>query len=249
MGQNQNVEIKTIVRGIGQELNEINRTLIATGAGYGLDYLKISQCAKGLLDAVFGEGEYDIPVDIFALVDRLGIELREIKLNEFDEMRVNKIVGRMSIQPNFETGKKNRCIYIDSEAPLFTQRFVVAHELAHLIMDLESDDWWTSVEDCIMPMLPMKISELIADSFAIFLLIPMDPFFKVFTAYVEEEGDNYRWPIITEDWLTYLSLKAQLSFYYVAYAYEQLRYVAYWMSTDRAKYPIITDDILKLLFQ
>lgn len=246
-------EINCILNDISKKLNEecfrISSKFKDVQNYYGLDYLRINQCAKELLDTIWGEVGYDIPVDIFRLVEELGIEIISIRLNEEDKEKVNRTVGRMSVRPNFVTSGKNRCIYIDSESSLFTQRFVVAHELAHLIMDLENEDWWTSVEDCVMPMLPLKISELVADSFAIFLLIPMEPFLNVFKRYVDKEGKAGNWPIVTEDWLRYLSLKVQISYYYVAYAYEQLRYVAYWMYVNRENYPVITDEIVDMLFQ
>ena len=78
-------------------------------------------------------------------------------------------------------------------------------------------------------MCPADIEEIVADIFAIFLLIPVRYFFVEFLEYVKCRMGEGKIPVTTESWIRYLAEISMIPDYYVAYGYQQLRYVAYWI--------------------
>jgi len=72
-----------------------------------------------------------------------------------------------------------------------------------------------------MPMLFKKKEEMIADIFAIFLLIPLPIFLKEFDLYLGEDSV----PVKTSEWLKYLSNVAEVPYEDVAIGYQNIRYV------------------------
>ena len=80
-----------------------------------------------------------------------------------------------------------------------------------------------------MPICPVKMEEIAADIFSVFLLIPMRQFVVEFAQYVEYRVNTQKVPISTEEWMRYLSERAVLSDYYVAYGYQYLRGIGYWV--------------------
>lgn len=214
------------INGIMNNLEDIVKSY---DANHGvIDYVKMAEYTNQLLDIVFEGEEYTLPVDINKVVEYLEIEVSEIDLNdENNKNRSNRVVGELSVRPHlFEDGEK-RCIYIDSNTTLHTQRYALAHEIGHYLINkrkkLFSDSY------CIMPMLPKEAKELVADAFAIFLLIPIKVFIKEFDNYIEENRKNRSLPISTEDWLQYLSTVANVSYHYVACGYQHLRCVSHWL--------------------
>ena len=67
-----------------------------------------------------------------------------------------------------------------------------------------------------------KKEEMIADIFAIFLLIPLPIFLEEFDRYIGKEGV----PVSTERWLEYLSNIAEVPYEEVAIGYQNIRYVS-----------------------
>lgn len=78
-----------------------------------------------------------------------------------------------------------------------------------------------------MPMLPKVSDEMVADAFAIFLLIPFDKFLDTFSNYIKVSKDMGEVPIGTKSWLNHLSAMASVPYYYVACAYQQIRHVSF----------------------
>lgn len=196
-----------------------------------IDYAVICNCAIKLLDKIFGE-TYTMPIDIHLIYEKLGISVIETDLNSYMEecnpRRVNKITGKISIRKSvLNNSVIKKSIYIDENTAPIQQRFAMAHELCHYI--LKMDDKMYSDEFCNMPMLPKNSAELVADAFAIFLLIPLNPFLKEFLKYVENERKSERPPFKTSEWFEYLSAVSYVAEDYVAYGYQEIRYVANWL--------------------
>lgn len=202
-----------------------------------IDYSVICNCALELLDIVFGEDDYALPIDINAIYKRLNIPIVEMDLNSYMEnckpKRVNRIIGKISIRKEIISGETKRSIYIDENTPPIIQRYAMAHELCHYIM--KTDKAMFMDEYCNMPMLPKDSTELIADAFAIFLLIPIGNFLDAFLEYVTNERDSGRPPFRTSDWIEHLSTICYVAEYYVAYGYQEIRYVANWLYSMRNK--------------
>lgn len=190
-------------------------------------YWEVSRKAEQLIRLTLGNnGRF--PVDIELLAEKLGVPIEEEDLNEFPGGKIiNRRIGQIEIGVNLFTKEKMRTIFVDKAAPPSSRRYAIAHELAHYIMHY--DDWNYYEDYCIMPMCPKDIEEIVADIFAIFLLIPVKYFFVEFLEYAERKVSERGKPVTTERWIRYLAEKSMLSDYYVAYGYQQLRYVAYWI--------------------
>lgn len=192
-------------------------------------YWEASRKAEKLIRATLGEEGMKFPVDIFELAQRLGVNIEEEDLNMYANAgNLNRRIGQIVICKDFFANQKSETIYIDKMAAPASKRYALAHEIVHYIMHCDKDDDY--YEDyCIMPMCPKRIEEIMADIFAIFLLLPVRLFFEEFEKYVWMRSLQGRTPVTTEAWIKYLGERALLSEYYVAYGYQQLRYVGYWI--------------------
>lgn len=190
-------------------------------------YWEASCRADELIREVLGEnGRF--PVDVELLAEKLGVKIEEENLNEFfAQGSMNRKIGQVQIGENLFTGEKMRSIFVDKAVPPSTRRYAIAHEIAHYIMHYE--DWDYYEDYFIMPMCPEDIEEIMADIFAIFLLIPVRYFFVEFLEYVKRKMEEGETPVTTERWIRYLAERSMVSDYYVAYGYQQLRYVAHWI--------------------
>lgn len=233
-----------------------------------MDYAAICSCALQLLDEIFGKDQYSMPIDVEQIYQELEIPIIEMDLNSYmedcDPKRVNVITGKISIRRSLLNDKiVRKNIYIDENTAPIQQRYAMAHELCHYI--LKMDERMFSDEYCNMPMLPKDPAELVADAFAIFLLIPLGPFLEEFLAYVERERRSGRPPFKTSDWFEHLSAVSYVEEDYVAYGYQEIRFVANWLYEmklrDEEEAPskevevlwskkdkYITDDIIRGLF-
>lgn len=190
-------------------------------------YWEASRKADQLIQTVLSENSR-FPIDIEFLAKELGVKVVIEDLNEFFGWKsMNRKIGQIQIGDNFFTKGKMKTIFVDKAAPLSSKRYAIAHELAHYIMHYDDEDFYEDY--CIMPMCPANIEEVVADIFAIFLLIPVRHFFVEFLEYVKREMDEGRTPVTTESWIRYLAERSMIPDYYVAYGYQQLRYVAYWI--------------------
>lgn len=199
--------------------------------GLYVNYAKIYYAVMKLLKEVSEQNEYQFPIEIKNIYKKLNIEVLKTNLNEFmgdgDPQKVNRIIGKISIRPDYTSGKSKTSIYVEKNMSPAVTNYALAHELCHYILNSEriryTDDY------CIMPMLPKLAGELLADAFAIFLLIPFDKFLETFKKYVDDAKIKGSIPINTEEWLNYLGSVAAVPYYYVACAYQQIRHVAYLM--------------------
>ncbi len=190
-------------------------------------YWEASCRADKLIRKVLGE-EGRFPVDVEQLAKKLGAQVEEEDLNEFSSWKcMNRKIGQLEIGENSFSSRKVRAIFVDKKAPPSSQRYAIAHELVHYIIHYSDRDYYEAY--CTMPMCPEDIEEVVADIFAIFLLIPVRYFFVEFLEYVKRKTDEGKIPVTTESWIRYLAERSMISDYYVAYGYQQLRYVAYWI--------------------
>lgn len=191
-------------------------------------YWEVSQKAEALIYAALGEEGMHFPIDVEALAEALGIPLVEEELNVYVNAKcINRKIGQIVIDRDFFSNKKTGIIYLDEMAALSSKRYAIAHEIVHYLMNYQESGYYEDY--CIMPMCPKDVEEILADIFAIFLLIPVSLFFREFQDYVIWRSKEERTPVTTEDWIKYLAERSLLSEYYVAYGYQQLRYVAYWI--------------------
>ena len=121
-----------------------------------MDYAAICSCALQLLDQIFGEDNYSMPIDVGAIYKRLGVPIVEMDLNSYmedcDPKRVNVITGKISIRKSLLDDVVRKNIYIDENTAPMRQRYAMAHELCHYILKMNERVF--SDEYCNMPMLP-----------------------------------------------------------------------------------------------
>lgn len=190
-------------------------------------YWEASLKAERLIREALGESER-FPIDIELLARKLGAQIVVEDLNELNWWRsMNRKIGQIQIGENFFTKGKMKTIFVDKAAPVTSKRYVIAHELSHYIIHFDDKDYYEDY--CIMPMCPADIEEAVTDIFAIFLLIPVRHFFVEFLEYVKNNTDRGEKTVATEHWIRYLAERSMVPEYYVAYGYQQLRYVAYWI--------------------
>lgn len=189
----------------------------------GVDYVSICALALEFLEQVLGS-EYSFPVDIEAIVKEMGITVLYQPIDSImwkeGEKRVHKVVGTSFIRPGIHNQKRIACIWIDSESKQEEQRFALAHELAHCLINNEGEVYNSAYH--LMPMLFKDMEEMVADIFAIFLLIPIPAFFEMFYEYIEVQNE----PVRTSEWLKYLSFVANVSYEEVSIGYQNIRYVS-----------------------
>ncbi len=208
-------EIETVIGGL-KGIKEVVSSKVL-----GVDYVSICALALELLEQVLGE-EYSFPVDIDTIVRELGIEViyqpLEPMRNE-GEKPIHRQVGTSFIRPKRADQKPISCIWIDSESRQEEQRYALAHELAHCLIN---QDCIYSSAYYLMPMLFKDMEEMVADIFAIFLLIPIPAFFEIFYEYIKVQTE----PVRTREWLTYLGFVANIPYEEVAIGYQNMRYVS-----------------------
>lgn len=213
--KNNEKEIKIVGKGL-KKFKEI------AANNLGVEYVSICALALELLEQVLGE-EYCFPVDIEYIVNELGIDVIYQPLNSVwkeEGRRVHKMVGTSFIRAKEPNKEPISCIWIDSESRQEERRYALAHELVHCLINKEVEIHSSAYH--LMPMLFKDMEEMIADIFAIFLLIPIPAFLDMFYEYIEVQNE----PVRTSEWLKYLSFVANVSYEEVSIGYQNIRYVS-----------------------
>ena len=204
---------------VGQELKHMKG--IMENNFIGIDYTVICILALDIIEQVLGE-QYEFPIDIEEIVKNIGVEVIYQPLNRVrsgEEKHVHKVVGSFFTRPNLVTGVPITCIMIDSEAGVAEQRYALAHELVHCLIHKSEKMFSSSYR--VMPMLFKDMEEVVADAFAIFMLIPLPIFLKTFYEYIRSQSE----PVRTSEWLHYLNIIANVPYEDVAIGYQNIRYV------------------------
>lgn len=187
----------------------------------GVDYVSICALALELAECILDDNAH-FPVDIEDIVRQLGIDIIYQPLNTMrqeGERHVHKMVGTIVKRPGIVTPIIT-CILLDSESKQEEQRYALAHELAHYLINYNQRIYASAYH--LMPMLFTDMEEMIADIFAIFLLIPLPAFFDVFYEYIKAQNE----PVRTSEWLRYLSIISNVSYEEVSIGYQNIRYVS-----------------------
>lgn len=200
---------------------------VSKDKGLLLNYVKICYSAMILLRGEFPE-QIQLPIKMEDIFNNHDVIIRAENMNDFmeggDVRKINQIIGKISTRPDLFTGKKRTTIYVDENESPAMINYALAHELCHWLIKHEeiryTEDYYT------MPMLPKNIEELVADTFAAFLLIPFDLFLNIFKEYVQNAKRKGNIPIRTKEWLNHLSAEVAVPYDCVACAYQQIRHVA-----------------------
>lgn len=207
-------ELKELIVIIGDELK-----IISEEGKIGENYLVICALALELIEKTLG-AEYDFPIDVNTIAEKIDIHVFYQPLNSSGQNgRLHKMVGKLIKKKSVVTQNSICGILIDEESDRETQRYGLAHELAHYLIGREKEK--IDNEYHIMPMLFRDMEEMVADIFAIFLLIPIPQFLREFLWYIGE--DNV--PVETSEWLKYLGRVTEVPYEDVAIGYQNIRYV------------------------
>lgn len=207
----------------GAVISNVEKVLknILENSGLQVDYLVICICALELLECILGE-DYDFPVNIEKMVEDVGLKITYQPLNdENDSKRLHRIAGKIIKRQSRITGEIKSVILIDEKSTRKEQRYTLAHELTHYLIHY-SDQRFIS-EFRVMPMLFKEKEEMVAEIFAVFLLIPLPAFLEEFSTYIGVGGEV---PVKTSEWLQYLSTIASVPYEDVAIGYQNIRYVS-----------------------
>ena len=226
-------KIKICEEGI-KNINMLKKILqdAAKEKGLYLNYVKICYCAMMIREKELTD-KNQLPVNVKKNYKNWGVCIRTENLNSFmngaDLRKVNQIIGKISIRPDFFSGENKITVYVEENESPAMVNYALAHELCHLIINYTKESNRYTDDYCTMPMLPKVADELIADAFAVFLLIPFDMFLSIFKSYVKEAKEKGNIPIRTKEWLNHLSAAVAVPYDYVACAYQQIRHIAYVM--------------------
>lgn len=204
---------------VGKELKYMKE--IMENNFIGIDYAVICVLALEMIEQALGE-QYEFPINIEAIVKDVGVDVFNQPLNRVkteEEKPVHKVVGNFFTRPNLVTGEPITCIMIDSESGVEEQRYALAHEFVHCLIHKSETIFSSSYR--VMPMLFKDMEEVVADAFAIFMLIPLPIFLKKFNEYIKSQSE----PVRTSEWLKYLSIIANVPYEDVAIGYQNIRYV------------------------
>ena len=204
---------------VGQELKHIKE--IMKNNLIGIDYTVICVLALDMIEQVLGE-QYEFPIDIETIIKNVDVEVIYQPLNRMridEKKNVYKVVGSFFIRPNLVTRESITCIMIASESGVEEQRYALAHEFVHCLIHKSETMFSSSYR--VMPMLFKDMEEVVADAFAIFMLIPLPVFLKTFYEYISSQSE----PVRTSEWLKYLSIIANVPYEDVAIGYQNIRYV------------------------
>lgn len=147
---------------------------------------------------------------------------------------LNVRVGKFIVRKDVYTDLIEKKIYIDILLHPTMKRYTIAYGIAQflffesesLLNNNEEFNYFYAEDYFAMPMSPKSLNEITLDILAVFLLIPIEPFFMEYAKYVEIQKDFY---MSTENWIEYLAEKVNLSVYHTACGQQNLMKIAYWI--------------------
>lgn len=228
-----------------------------------IDLSGIYELATRLLNIVFGKGNYSFPIDLEEILRKLEVEVVEISLKDTnDRNAVNRVVSEYSCRPKICSEGVDRKIYVDSSSTLYLQRYAIAYQIGMFF--IQYDYALCSSTYSAVPLLPKSRENLIANAFALALLVPASTLLQEMNDYITTEEKLGRLPIHTECWIQHISSSARIPLYYACSAYTQIMGVALALyqyhknlngdefvkniaKQDEEKYPNLTGSIKEFL--
>ncbi len=189
------------------------------------------------------EKRTEFPVNIRKIIQKAGIQLYEINMNENMGFQLEKVKGHIRRQEN-----EKWAIYVENDESEYDKRYIMAHEFCHLLIQemRESEeqlDGNKSMQYCINPLFSKDKYELFADMMAAFLMFPYESVLECMEDYVEELKKKNTYPMDAFEWMCVLGRHAQISSYYTIISYQYLRHFL------REYYSGIADDKFKQKYE
>lgn len=169
--------------------------------------------------------EISFPVDIRGIVKRYEIEIIETDLNTDIGFQAARQNGSLRYLPEDRVQ-----IYLEASDSENAKRYILAHEFCYFLMNTAGD---TQNVGCGNPMMPKEWEELTADMMAACLLFPPELVMKKMRSFIDQMGEEKRYPISPVKWLEELSESAQVSLYYTTISYQYIRsFICYLYNAD-----------------
>lgn len=208
---------------------------------------ELQQTCDGILRECCGADGRRLPIDIKKIAQARGVKLAYMNLNPGGSEEIDLNIAQLRYEP--DTDKKGRIIrkiYVDdssmepysendSDSYSNLQKYAIAYELGKTIIKEENKQEISLMKrgEMIrrnMTSVPYSLPKLYArqESFeyemcAIFLLLPLDLFFKEFYSYLN--GNTVR-PVYMERWIRHLSAKTEIPNYQLINGYQYIKFCA-----------------------
>lgn len=144
-----NEEFRNLIQGIAKNLSD--RKKMKNSISY---YCELGFQAEKLLKTVLGEDGCVMPVDIELLARKLGLQVKDKRLNPYLEQvyysenevferggyaakvmtPINRRIGQLVIRNDVYTDSTEMIIYTDVAVPPSSKRYAIANEIAHFLV-------------------------------------------------------------------------------------------------------------------
>lgn len=196
--------------------------------------------AKTILDNVLGEN-YTLPIDIKKVAEKLGLvisieDFSEIEKEHFEDGHDCRPISQLKLRKRFIGTKSDEIcgmIYLSNNLSDFSARFAIANQLGHFALRQQKKVGLNLKFEACSGLYPLSNSEeMMADIFALALLLPYHLFQKTRTEY---ESIRVHWPLDYADWISYIRNKAQIPEYYAVLACQELKKISICLKREMAK--------------
>ena len=194
--------------GLDKEEYKIKDSNIREFADFSQIAMRINNISYSLLQTVYGERKIELPIAINDVAEKLGLTIRAKNLNLANPRKHNQRIGELN----------GSDIYIEEMADWDVKRFAIAHEIGHYLVDIGGGPAQYS-----LPLLASNSNELLADVYALFLLVPFKLFLDEFNIYIKNIDEL---PININHWWKRLSFKAEIPYYNIASGYAYFKFAA-----------------------
>lgn len=223
----QNLKSNNVYGHLHQELKDLVETAHQI---HMICFDKIKYCYEQI------HKEITLPIDIEMVAKTLGIGLEYDNLNLTEQKRIDQNIAQLHYEVSGDTVKKK--ILVDnstrsnkSESLSNLEKYAVAYELGKIIIGNEEEIKPRRVRKMNLESRPYSLPRLSArlenfeyEMCAIFLLLPMELFFKEFQNYLHKIDDH---PVLMDMWIEHLSTKADIPNYQLINGYQYIKFSAY----------------------
>ncbi len=208
-----------------QELKELVKTAHEI---HNICFEKIRNC--------YSNKEITLPIDIESVARKLDVDIEYDNLNFAGQRRIDQNIAQLYYEISGDTVKRK--IIVDnstrsrkSESLSNLEKYAVAYELGKIIIGNEENVKPERVRKMNLESRPYSLPRLSArvenfeyEMCAIFLLLPIELFFKEFQNYLNEIKDH---PVLMDLWIEHLSKKADIPGYQLINGYQYIKFSAY----------------------
>lgn len=192
----------------GLEEYKISKEFLASIDDFSGVVYKVHEKTRGLLENVYSGEEIVLPISVDRIAERLGLEIRTKNLNLANPRKENQRIGELC----------GEVINVEETVNWNLRRYTIAHEIGHYMLEDKNE-----TAQYALPLLASDSSELLADMYALFLMVPLELFLKEFKEYID---GIKKYPINITEWWERLSEKAEVPYHSIAGGYTYFRLAA-----------------------